>query len=83
MAPTPLSSQLKDIQKAANDAKNELKNMLGSASGLERDAIKATKAYKDQLKILKEANEQVAEIKRNHTLTTEALIQQEGKLKGL
>lgn len=83
MAPTPLSSQLKDIQKAANDAKNELKNMLGNATGLQRDAIKATQAYKDQLKILKEANEQVAEIKRNHSLTTEALIQQEGKLKGL
>lgn len=83
MAPTPLSNQLKDIQKAANEAKKELKNMLGSASGLERDAIKATKAYKDQLKVLKEANEQVQEIKKNHSLTTEALIHQEGKLKGL
>lgn len=80
MAANDEIKRLKDQQAAA---KTEMDRLLANATAQERIDIKKGKAYKDQVKLLKEANVQAAELLSNQKASVEALIQQESRLKGL
>jgi hypothetical protein len=77
------ADEIKKLKETTTAAKAEMDRLLGSAEGLERNAIKASKAYKDQVIILKEGNEQIRERLNLQKQSVDALVQQEGKLKGL
>jgi len=72
--------RLKDQQAAA---KAEMDRMLANATAQERIEIKKGTAYKNQVKLLREANVQAAELLSNQKASVDALIQQESRLKGL
>jgi hypothetical protein len=77
------ADEIRKIKDSINGAKSEMDRLLGSAEGLDRAAIKASKEYKDQVTILKEGNEQLRERLNLQKQSIDSLIQQEGKLKGL
>ena len=79
---TPID-EIKNLKKLAAEAKAEMDKLVGSSQGLERAAIKAEKSYRDQVKILRDANEQVSELLSNQKLSIDAIMQQEARLKGL
>jgi hypothetical protein len=80
MAANDEIKRLKDQQAAA---KAEMDRMLANATAQERIEIKKSTAYKNQVKLLKEANVQAAELLSNQKASVDALIQQESRLKGL
>ena len=77
------SEEIRKLKEATTAAKAEMDKLLGSADALERKAIKLLKPYKDQVTILREANEQIKEKLNLEKQSIDSLIQQEGKLKGL
>lgn len=77
------ADEIRKLKESTTAAKAEMDRLLGSAEGLERNAIKASKAYKDQVIILRENNEQLKELLDIQKQSVDALIQQEGRLKGL
>ena len=77
------TDEIKNLKKLAAEAKAEMDKLVGSSQGLERAAIKAEKSYRDQVKILRDANEQVSELLSNQKLSIDAIMQQEARLKGL
>lgn len=81
MATTP--EDIKKLKQTIAEAKAEMDRLLGSADALQRQAIKTTDAYKRQATIIKESNEQVRELLSIQKQSVDALIEQEGKLKGL
>jgi hypothetical protein len=80
MAANDEIKRLKDQQAAA---KAEMDRLLANATAQERIEIKKSTAYKNQVKLLKEANVQAAELLSNQKASVDALIQQESRLKGL
>jgi hypothetical protein len=77
------SEEIKNLKQLAADAKAEMDRLLGSAQGLERANIKLLPPYKEKVKILKETNEQVRELLSKQKESTNVIIEQEGRLKGL
>jgi hypothetical protein len=75
--------EIRRLKEAVTAAKAEMDRLLGSADGLQRNAIKASQAYKDQVIILREANQQIKEALNIQKQSTDALIEQESRLKGL
>jgi len=56
------SDELKKLRAQIESAKKEIENLLRGSNDLEKNAIKSTDAYKEQVKILKEANQQLTEM---------------------
>ena len=77
------ADEIRRLKETTSAAKAEMDRLLGSAEGLERAAIKVTEPYKKQLTILREANEQIRENLNLQKQSVDALVLQEGKLKGL
>ena len=77
------SEEIKNLKQLAAAAKAEMDRLLGSTQGLDRANAKLLGPYKDQVKILKDINEQVVELLSNQKQSTQAIMQQEARLKGL
>ena len=77
------SDEIRKLKETTAAAKAEMDKLLKGADALERKAIKTTDAYKDQVTILRETNEQIKDKLGNEKSVIDSIIQQEGKLKGL
>jgi len=75
--------EIRKLKETTAAAKAEMDKLLKGADALERKAIKTTDAYKDQVTILRETNEQIKDKLGNEKSVIDSIIQQEGKLKGL
>jgi hypothetical protein len=78
-----MSDELKELQRRRAEQKALLDESLRGKTEEERLIIKQTPAYKNNLNILREINEQVKEIQENNKTVVDTLMQQESKLKGL
>ena len=77
------SEEIKNLKQLAADAKAEMDRLVGSTQGLERDAIKANEKYREQVRILRDVNQQISEALSNQKLSVQSIISQEKALKGL
>jgi hypothetical protein len=77
------SPEILELQRRKAELKALLDAELAGKTESERLTIKEGTAYKNNLKLLKEMNEQILEIKSNNKITIDSLIEQESKLKGL
>jgi hypothetical protein len=78
-----MSDELKELQRRRAEQKALLDESLRGKTDEERLIIKQTPAYRNNLNILKEINEQVKDIQENNKTVVDTLMQQESKLKGL
>jgi hypothetical protein len=78
-----MSDELKELQRRRAEQKALLDESLRGKTEEERLIIKQTPAYKNNLNLLREINEQVKEIQENNKVVVDNLIDQESKLKGL
>jgi hypothetical protein len=77
------NDELKELQRRRAEQKALLDESLRGKTEEERLIIKQTTAYKNNLNILREINEQVKEIQTENKTVVDTLMQQESKLKGL
>jgi hypothetical protein len=77
------STNVKELLELARQQNAELKSMLDNKDAQQRLDLKATDAYKDKVKILKEINEQVQEELRLTKEKHDGLIQQEKAARAL
>jgi len=77
------SEEIKSLKQLAAEAKAEMDRLVGSTQGLERDAIKANEKYREQVRILRDVNQQISEALSNQKLSVQSIISQEKALKGL
>jgi hypothetical protein len=77
------NDELKELQRRRAEQKALLDESLRGKTEEERLIIKQTTAYKNNLNILREINEQVKDIQTENKTVVDTLMQQESKLKSL